>query len=841
MHKFHVTHLFAILVAGAISLPLLASTTSAAAASARTTSPIETQLAGLKGAAMPRATSVGSVSFASSDRQGAMSANWTVDASTGASGALSSGIGTITIVAPASTTFPLSSSAYSVNGNPVTATPTAAGGTVTITTPTTLGDSSAFSVVITGVTNPAAGTYASSSFSVSTSADSTASNAVSGLSFGTVLSGVSFSPSPSVALGSATWTVGFTTSANGALGLGDTITIRAPASTTFPSSSSAFKVNGATVTAIPATAGGTVTIASPTPLGNSTTVSVQMIGVTNPAASFYPNTSFSASTTADAAASPTSGQTFSVGSTTTTGLGLSSASVAYGSETSEIFTVTVTGLSGEGYPEGTVAVYNSSTELCSATLAPVSSYSAVVTCALAAYELAGGAYDDVFATYIPGIPSSSNSSYAYGASSSTPVQAFSVGSTTTTGLGLSSASVAYGSETSEIFTVTVTGLSGEGYPEGTVAVYNSSTELCSATLAPVSSYSAVVTCALAAYELAGGAYDDVFATYIPGIPSSSNSSYAYGASSSTPVQAFSVGSASATSTTVSESQTKVTYGHESASVISVTVTTNDGGAAPNGEKVTVHVGAVTCKAALKGGKGTCRVAKTALPVGSYPVSATYGGDANLRGSSGSSVSGLTVNKDATRTSVSESPANVTYGHESASLISAAVTTRYGEAVPNGESVTVSVGPVTCTAVLKGGSGNCRIATTALSVGSYPVLATYGGDANLSGSSVSELTVSKDATRTTVSESPTRVTYGHESASVFSVAVTTHHGEAVPDGEKVTVHVGNVTCTAVLNGGDGTCTIANNALAVGSYPVQATYGGDANLSSSSGSSASRLTV
>ena len=725
MHKFHVTHLFAILASGAISLPLLASTTSAAVASPRTAPPMETHLAGLKGPAVSQATLVGSVSFASSDRQGAKSANWTVDAFTSGSGAIATG-GTVTIIAPASTTFPSASSAYSVNGTTVTAAPTTAVGTVTIATPVALGDSSAFSVAITGVTNPAAGSYANTSFSVSTSVDTTASNPTTGLSFGSVVSGVSFSLSSLVSAGSATWTVGFTTSASGALAIGDTITIGAPSSTTFPSAASAYQVNSTAVTAIPSTAAGTVTIATPVALGDSAVVSVHITGVTNPAASSYPSTSFSASTTADAAANPTSGQTFSVGMTTTTGLGLSSASLAYGSETSEIFTVTVTGLSGEGYPEGTVAVYNSSTELCSAILYANGSYSAVATCALTAYELVAGAYDDVFATYVPGVPSSSNASYTYGTSSSA-------------------------------------------------------------------------------------------------------------------LQALSVGSVSTTRTTVSESPTKVTYGHESASVISVTVTTNDGGAVPNGEKVTVHVGAIACTAALKGGQGTCRVAKTALRVGSYPVSATYGGDANLSGSSGSSASRLTVSKDTTRTSVSESPANVTYGHESASFISIAVTARYGEAVPNGETVTVYVGPVTCTAILKGGTGLCRITTTALPVGSYPVLAAYGGDANLSGSTVSELTVNKDTTRTMVSESPTSVAYGHESASVFSVTVASHYGEAVPNGEKVTVHVGNVTCTAVLKGGNGTCTIANNALPVGSYPVLATYGGDANLRSSSGSSASRLTV
>ncbi len=726
MHRSRMAHVSAILAAGAISLPLLASTTSAFAASPRATAPIGTQLPRLKAHAQPHA-SVVSATFAPSDRQGANSAIWTVNATTSATGALAIGA-TITIDAPPTTTFPSAASAYKVNSTTVTAIPSTAAGTVTIATPVAVTSSTLVTVVMTGVINPPAGTYANTSFSVSTSVDTTASNPAGGLSFGSVVSGVSFGPSSLVGAGSATWTVGFTTSANGALAIGDTITISAPASTTFPSAASAYTVNSTTVTAIPSTAAGTVTIVTPVALGNSTAVSVQMTGVTNPAASSYPNTSFSASTTADAAANPASGQTFSVGSMNTT-----------------------------------------------------------------------------------------------------------------TGLGLSSISVAYGSETSEIFTVTVTGLSGDGYPEGTVAVYNSSTELCSAVLYTNGSYSAVATCSLTAYELAAGAYSDVFATYIPGIPSSSNSSYTYATSSSSPIQAFSVSSVSTTGTTVSESPTKVTYGHESASVISVSVTTHDGGAVPNGEKVTVHVGAITCTAALKGGKGACRVAKTALPVGSYPVSATYGGDANLRGSSGSSVSRLTVSKDTTRTSVSESPANVTYGHESASLISVAVTTRYGEVVPNGETMTVHVGNVTCTAVLKGGRGNCRIATTDLQVGSYPVLATYGGDANLSGSSVSELTVSKDTTRTKVSESPTSVTHGHESASVFSVAVTARYGEAVPNGEKVTVHVGDVTCTAVLKGGNGSCTIANNALPVGSYPVQATYGGDANLSSSSGSSASRLTV
>ena len=316
---------------------------------------------------------------------------------------------------------------------------------------------------------------------------------------------------------------------------------------------------------------------------------------------------------------------------TTTGLGLSSASVAYDSETSEIFTVTVTGQSGDGHPEGTVAVYNSTTKLCSATLIPVGGHSASVTCSLTAHELAGGSYSDVFATYSPGTPSSSNASYTYGTSSSTPVQSFSVGSAnTTTGLGLSSASVAYDSETSEIFTVTVTGQSGDGHPEGTVAVYNSTTKLCGATLIPIGGHSASATCSLTAHELAGGSYSDVFATYSPGTPSSSNASYTYGTSSSTPVQTFSVGSVNTTTSTTTSlelSARKVTYGDEQVEQLSVSVSPQHSGTTPTG---TVTISGANCQITLSSGKGSCTLPATYFSAGNRQMVATYNGSSSLQ-------------------------------------------------------------------------------------------------------------------------------------------------------------------------------------------------------------------
>jgi hypothetical protein len=738
MRKPHIVHLTTILAAAAISLPLLVSTSSAFAASPRTTARVGTQLAGLKGHALPQASSVGSVSFVPSDRQGAASANWTVGFTTSASGALAIG-GTITINAPASTTFPSAASAYKVNGTTVTATPTTAAGTVTIATPVAVGNSSAISVVITGVTNPTAGTYANSSFSISTSADTAASNPASGLSFGSVVSGVSFSPSSPVSAVSANWTVGFTTSASGALAIGGTITINAPASTTFPSAASAYKVNGTTVTATPTTAAGTVTIATPVAVGDSSAISVVITGVTNPASGTYANTAFSISTSADTAAStPASGQTFSVGSVnTTTGLGLSLASVAYGSETSEIFTVTVTGQSGDGHPEGTVAVYNSSTKLCSATLNPVGGHSASATCSLTAHELAGGSYSDVFATYSPGTPSSSNASYTYGTSSSTPVQSFSVGSAnTTTGLALSSVSVAYGSENSEIFTVTVTGLSGDGYPEGTVAVYNSSTKLCSATLIPVGGHSASATCSLTAYQLASGGYNDVFATYSPGTPSSSNASYTYGTSSSTPVQAFSVASVKTTATTTTSlelSARRVTYGDEQVEQLSVSVSPQYPGATPTG---TVTISGANCQITLSAGKGSCTLPPAYFSAGNRNMVATYNGSSSFKHSA-SAKRTVTIDTATTTTSLELSVAQVTYGHEQVEQLSVSVSPEYSGTRPTG---TVTISGANCRIGLSSGHGSCRLSPTQFGTGNRQMVATYNGNHNFRRSASAKQTI-----------------------------------------------------------------------------------------------------
>jgi hypothetical protein len=99
-----------------------------------------------------------------------------------------------------------------------------------------------------------------------------------------------------------------------------------------------------------------------------------------------------------------------------------------------------------------------------------------------------------------------------------------------------------GSETAETFSGTVTGASGDGYPEGTVTVYEGTTpvQLCAETLPAGSGDSTGFSCSLAASQLGTGTYSSVDAVYAPGGTSSSSPNFTYTTSTSTPAQSFTV-------------------------------------------------------------------------------------------------------------------------------------------------------------------------------------------------------------------------------------------------------------------------------------------------------------
>ena len=299
-----------------------------------------------------------------------------------------------------------------------------------------------------------------------------------------------------------------------------------------------------------------------------------------------------------------------------------------------------------------------------------------------------------------------------------------------------------------------------------------------------------------------------------------------------------------TATTVTGSSSSQGYGDEDDVTFTASIS-GIGATAPTGT-VTFKAGStVVCtatnftKVSASVYSAACSPNFTTLPIGVYAITATYSGDSHYGTSTSTTSFSFTVTRDTSRTTVSVSRSTVTYNAENAAVVTVTVATGFGEAIGSGESVVVHVGTATCTVNLTptgtGGTGTCTITKNALnaSTSAYAVTAAYAGDTNIAGSTATStsLTVTKDSSKTVVAESAGSALYGSESAVTFSATVTTGNGEVVANGDSVLIHVGSVTCSVTTVGGVASCSIANRALPTGTYAVSATFGGEANVATS----------
>jgi uncharacterized repeat protein (TIGR02543 family) len=196
-------------------------------------------------------------------------------------------------------------------------------------------------------------------------------------------------------------------------------------------------------------------------------------------------------------------------------------------------------------------------------------------------------------------------------------------------------------------------------------------------------------------------------------------------------------------------------------------------------------------------------------------------------------------KTNTSTTLTLSATAATYGNEAVVTYTVAVS-------PSASSGTVTVlsGSTTiCVITLASGGGHCSGAATTLPVGSQSITASYSGDTSHNGSTSSShsLNISKDNSHSTVSESASNAAVGSEGSVLFTATVTSNYGEAVPAGEGVTIHVGSASCPATTNGsGSASCSIANSALAAGTFAVSAAYAGDSNVNASTSTNTLNVT-
>jgi len=206
----------------------------------------------------------------------------------------------------------------------------------------------------------------------------------------------------------------------------------------------------------------------------------------------------------------------------------------------------------------------------------------------------------------------------------------------------------------------------------------------------------------------------------------------------------------------------------------------------------------------------------ALAMGQHTVAVSYDGGTLYLPTSTRTV-GITVAGAASSTVVQLPSGSVTVGQ------SAVLTAKVTPTAATGTVTFFDGGTSLGTATLSGGTAT--FSTSALTVGSHAITATYGGDALYVGStsSAATLTVVKVATTTTVSVPAT----GYASDTVTATA------SVAPAGVTGTVQF-SVDGTAVgsavtLASGQATATLG--PLAVGSHQVTATYSGDATRAGS----------
>lgn len=272
--------------------------------------------------------------------------------------------------------------------------------------------------------------------------------------------------------------------------------------------------------------------------------------------------------------------------------------------------------------------------------------------------------------------------------------------------------------------------------------------------------------------------------------------------------------------TVSQTQTAITVaalpspGIAGAAVaLTATVQVVTGSSTVSGQ-VTFTNGTTTLgTATLSAGKATISLT---LPAGSYPIVATYAGDANDQGSA-SAAYVLTVLQATTQTAVTASPNPAVVTQPV--TFTAKVTGNGG--TPTGTVTFLNGSAALGVATLA--SGAATLTTSSLSAGTYSITATYAGDANDMPSSAPaySLTVSTISTTTTLGSASTG---GTNAQTLLVASVVDNTTGPVPTGTVTFTNGGATLGSATING-SGIATFLPNLAAGTNYSIVATYAGD----------------
>jgi hypothetical protein len=233
---------------------------------------------------------------------------------------------------------------------------------------------------------------------------------------------------------------------------------------------------------------------------------------------------------------------------------------------------------------------------------------------------------------------------------------------------------------------------------------------------------------------------------------------------------------------------------------------------------------------VSGGTASLNLETSAIPAGTYPITATYSGDTNYQGSS--ATGNVVVEDYSTTTTLTIVPTIIVQGQSV--TLSSTVSRTSGGVTPSG-TVTFRAGARTLGPVpLVNGVATLMLAANGNFVpGAYAVTATYSGDVADSPSTSAEVDeIVQALTTTTLAVNPTTVGPGQNVTFTSNVKRIGTTGNAT--GTVTFYGNSQILGTAALSGATASLTLVNNGnLPVGSIAVTADYPGDEfDLSSTS---------
>src|SRR5262249_7469656 len=228
------------------------------------------------------------------------------------------------------------------------------------------------------------------------------------------------------------------------------------------------------------------------------------------------------------------------------------------------------------------------------------------------------------------------------------------------------------------------------------------------------------------------------------------------------------------------------------------------------------------------------------PAGTDTITASYGGDTNYLGSTSPTAITQVVNKASTTTAIVQSTLNPSIFGQSVTLTTTVTPVAPGAGIPTG-MVPFDDGSTSLRNISLDAPGAATLTTSVLNAGSHSITATYNGDGNFLTSTTSSSltqTVSQATTTTTLSSSVPNPTYGQ--TVVFTATISPQFpGSGPPTGTVIFSIDSGAGVTEPIT--SGTATLSISTLSVGSHTVTASYQGDNNFLTSSGTLSGGVSV